>query len=177
MSLSDLAAIGSIISGVAVVFSFVFLTLQIRQANLNQRSLMQQARSGKMMDIYMKMAEPELSAIIVRADRREADMTAEQVQSFYRIWGAWFRQYENTFQQYKAGTIEESGWQGDIASMTYLLSSPAARSAWRAERLIIGASEFRDVVDKIIQDTRVLPVPFDYAKAWRKRLSEELVRA
>jgi len=48
MSLSDLAAVGSFISGIAVFLSFIFLALQLRQANRNQRSLMQQARTGSL---------------------------------------------------------------------------------------------------------------------------------
>lgn len=39
MSLSDLAAVGSLISGIAVFLSFIFLSLQLRQANRNQRQL------------------------------------------------------------------------------------------------------------------------------------------
>ena len=44
MSLSDLAALGSFISGVAVVVTLVFLLVQMRQTNRNQKSLMQQGR-------------------------------------------------------------------------------------------------------------------------------------
>jgi hypothetical protein len=40
MSLSDLAALGSFISGIAVVISFVFLGLQIRQADKNQKEML-----------------------------------------------------------------------------------------------------------------------------------------
>lgn len=39
MSLSDLASIGSFVRGLAVVVSFGFLSLQIRQSNGNQRSV------------------------------------------------------------------------------------------------------------------------------------------
>ena len=46
MSLSDLAAIGSFVSGIAVFFSFFFLALQLRQANRDQKALMQQGRTG-----------------------------------------------------------------------------------------------------------------------------------
>ena len=47
MTLSDLAAVGSFVSGIAVFLSFIFLALQLHQANRNQRSLMQQARTGR----------------------------------------------------------------------------------------------------------------------------------
>ena len=47
MSLADLA---SLASSVAVVVSLLFLGLQIRQSNRNQRSLMQQGRSARNVD-------------------------------------------------------------------------------------------------------------------------------
>jgi flagellar biosynthesis/type III secretory pathway M-ring protein FliF/YscJ len=57
MSLSDLAALGSFISGVAVLASLVFLffqmrqmTEQVRQSERNQRALMQQGRSMRGME-------------------------------------------------------------------------------------------------------------------------------
>jgi hypothetical protein len=72
MSLSDLAAIGSFASGIAVVLSFIFLALQMRQANQNQKSLMQQGRTARTVDILMKMTEPVLSETIMNAVREDA---------------------------------------------------------------------------------------------------------
>jgi len=46
ISLSDLAAIGSFISGVAVVVSFVFLAVQLRQNARNQRAIMHIERTA-----------------------------------------------------------------------------------------------------------------------------------
>ena len=37
MSLSDVAAIGSLVSGVAVLVSLVYLSLQVKQAERNQQ--------------------------------------------------------------------------------------------------------------------------------------------
>ena len=75
MSLSDLAAVGSFLSGIAVVFSFAFLALQMRQANLNQRSLMQQGRTGRTIDVLMRLTDPILSATAVRAFRGDPAMS------------------------------------------------------------------------------------------------------
>jgi hypothetical protein len=50
MSLADLA---SLASSLAVVVSLVFLGLQIRQSNRNQRSLMQQGRSARNVAIVL----------------------------------------------------------------------------------------------------------------------------
>ena len=49
MTLSDLAAIGSLVSGLAVLVSLVYVSIQIRQTERNQRALINQgamARDG-----------------------------------------------------------------------------------------------------------------------------------
>jgi hypothetical protein len=61
MSLTDLASIGSLVSGVAVLFSLLFVGIQIRQSNRNQRSLMQQGRSVRNVELLLKPTEPRLS--------------------------------------------------------------------------------------------------------------------
>lgn len=174
MSLSDLASLGSFISGIAVLFSFIFLALQLRQLNLNQRSSMQQARNEKAIEIYLKMSEPQISEIAVRAYRGDNTMESQQILSFYSLWGAWFRLYENNFLQHRAGTLDAARWDTDVAAMKYLFGSPAVRSAWRSERLIIGCGAFRDVVDKLMHDTKVVAEALDYSRIWKKRLSDEL---
>jgi hypothetical protein len=177
MSLSDLASLGSLVSGLAVVVSFVFLALQIRQSNANQRSLMQQARTAQMMAIYMKMSEPYLSELQVRAEKPDGQWDPVAIQSYFRIWGAWFRQYENNYLQFKAGTLDPASWAGDVATIRYLLSSPAVRTAWRTERLMIGSGQFRDVIDDLMASTPPTVEHYDYAKVWKKRFEEEELHA
>jgi hypothetical protein len=58
MSLADLA---SLASSVAVVVSLLFLGLQIRQTNRNQRSLMQQGRSARNVELLSRLSDPRVS--------------------------------------------------------------------------------------------------------------------
>lgn len=60
MSLSDLAAFGNFINGVAVVFSFLFLALQMRQSNRNQQAMMQQGRAARTSETMLRVAEPHM---------------------------------------------------------------------------------------------------------------------
>jgi len=82
MSLSDLAALGSFVSGVAVVVSFIFMALQMRQSNQNQKSLMQQGRSARTVDILMKMTEPGLSETITNALGMDASTNPAKIFAF-----------------------------------------------------------------------------------------------
>jgi hypothetical protein len=46
ISLSDISSIASLVSSIAVVISLFYLSIQIRQAQKNQRAIMQQGRSS-----------------------------------------------------------------------------------------------------------------------------------
>jgi hypothetical protein len=62
MSLSDLAALGSFVSGVAVMVTLIFLLLQMRQANRNQRALMQRMRSARNIETWFKHLDIAIAA-------------------------------------------------------------------------------------------------------------------
>src|SRR5215470_13677520 len=68
MSLAELA---SLASSVAVVVSLLFLGLQIRQSNRNQRSLMQQGRSARNVELLSRLSDPRVSEVISRAANGE----------------------------------------------------------------------------------------------------------
>ena len=61
MSLSDLASIGSLVSGVAVLVSLIYLSQQTRQNTKHSRALIQQGRSLGSQDYLVQQAlDPSL---------------------------------------------------------------------------------------------------------------------
>jgi hypothetical protein len=82
MSLSDLASLGSFVSGVAVVATLVFLGLQMRQTNLNQRALMQQGRSARTADSMLRISEA--SEVFVRGMRETLPATSVNLADGWR---------------------------------------------------------------------------------------------
>src|SRR5947207_13546824 len=80
MSLADIA---SLASSAAVLVSLLFLGLQIRQSNRNQRSLMQQGRSTRNVDLLSRLTDSKLSDIWVRVSAGETLADAE----YYMLYG------------------------------------------------------------------------------------------
>ena len=77
MSLADLTTLASLISSVAVLVSLLFLAVQVRQSNRNQRSLMQQGRTPRNVDLRFRLADPELSKLWSRVATGETLEDAE----------------------------------------------------------------------------------------------------
>jgi hypothetical protein len=170
MQLSDLAAVGSLVSGVAVVVSLLFLALQIRQANANQKSLMQQGRSARTVDILMKMSDPVLSQTIW-ASRGGAGAEPAQILAFYSFACACFWNYEDSFLQFRAKTLDASGWATDELTLRGLLATPAYRAVWRMARNGLNA-EYRGYVDRLMQETKVAEAR-DAVQVWTTYFAEE----
>jgi hypothetical protein len=171
MSLSDLSALGSFISGIAVVVSLVFLSLQIRQSNQNQRSLMQQGRANRRIDLLLRRADPYLSGIILRAAECDPTLEPAQIMSYSMVVMAVFEGYEDTFLQHQAGTMDIASWNTELVSMRSYFAAPSVRGIWRRFRDSF-TDDFRILVDLQMKDVRAAKTG-DLAAAWRAALAEE----
>jgi hypothetical protein len=172
MTLSDLASIGSFISGVAVVFSFIFLAFQIRQANQNQKSLMQQGRAIRTAELLFGMVTPHISEIVVRAEKLDTTLEPQDIQAYFRLSGAWFFNYEDSFMQHRAGTLDASVWEIDRAALQNLATNSSFRIAWRFVRTF-SSGPFRDYFDDLVRAAKAEP-PLDYSAVWSAGVAEEL---
>lgn len=175
MSLSDLAGVGSFISSIAVFLSFIFLALQLRQANRNQRSLMQQARTGRNVEILLKMADPDTSETLAQANTNCAAMTDARIWSFYGFGAAVFWSYEDCFMQFRAKTLDASSWASDVATLERLVAYPPYRAVWKMARDGMGG-DYRDYVDSLMEK-----VPSDTSRTltdqFKVYMAEELPSA
>lgn len=175
MSLSDLASLGAFVSGIAVVISFLFLAMQLRQANRNQRSLMQQGRSQRTVDLLTRMTDPRLGEVILRAFRADPTMNEGDYFVFYSFAAAVFWNYEDSFLQFQAGTLDARSWASDGSTLRQLLSNPAYRAAWRAASPGIGEG-FREFMDGLVREVKGA-APRSISAVMSQFLSEEMQKA
>ena len=173
MSLSDLASIGSFASGVAVIVTLVFLLLQMRQANRNQRSLMQQGRSDRTVDILMRMTDPTLSETIMGAFTADAAPEPARLFAFHMYAAALFWNYEDSFLQFRAKTLDDASWATDVSTLRGLMTQPAYRASWRLMREGMG-EQYRNFVDALTHEVRSTQ-PRSLSDLWIKYKVEETV--
>jgi hypothetical protein len=93
MSLSDLASLGSLVSGVAVPVSLVFLYFQVRQVNQqvrqaekNQRATIAQVRASRTAEMAMQQTDPAVATAFRKAMAGAEDLPPP---SFSNSSGAW----------------------------------------------------------------------------------------
>ena len=172
MTLTNFASIGTIISGVAVFVSFVFLTFQIRQGNRNQQALMQQGRANRSVELLLRVTEPGLHECLMRGEAGDLTMGASEADVFIKIMIAAFVHWEDAFLHSRAGVIDSDGRNADETVLRFALSAPAYRAAWKTIRNRF-SGEYRDYIDAIVRDGG--PVPsLDLSALWKSYMAEEL---
>jgi len=165
MVLSDLASLGSFISGIAVVITLIFLLVQTRQTLKNQRSLMQQGRTARIVDLIFRQTEPELMDVIVRGRTGDTTLEPLQIETFLNMARASLVSMEDTYLQHLLGTIDPAAWKTSTSRLADLLSQPGMRAAWNGYRPIF-SRDFAEHCDRLIAETPLVR-PTDRAARWK----------
>src|SRR5580698_11175271 len=107
MSISELAALGSLVSGVAVLISLILLyfqlrqlTAQVRQAEQYQQTLVKQARTSRVMEVNARLADADFAKVYLKITTNADDLTLSDWSRLNAHARAIFQNGEDTFSQY-----------------------------------------------------------------------------
>ena len=168
MSLSDLAALGSFVSGLAVLISLVFLYFQLRQigqqvaqAERNQQASIQQTRTNRLVDLYLRAAtDSSLTEAIAKAMAGSDELTANQWRQFISFSRASFLSGEDAFYQRKHCLMQEDAFENLVGYTRTTMVHPAMRLAWKQLRANFGR-DFVAFFDKSIVEFPMAAVEDD----------------
>lgn len=178
MTLSDLASLGSFISGLAVLVSLVFLYFQLRQvgaqvqqAERNQQAAIRQGRATRVVDMNLAATEPSLAEALAKVVAGATDMTSAQLTQFGVFCRATFLNGEDSFFQHKDGLLSDASFASYAGGMLATFSMLAFRVQWKYQRGIF-ASEYVAFMDKLVAEApKVSPV--DRLAQWNADIAVE----
>jgi hypothetical protein len=148
MSLSDLASLGSFVSGVAVLISLVYLALQVRQAEKNQRAMIQQGRADRDADQALRLAEPALGTIWAKGVVAPENLSSVEIDLFMQACIASFLSAEDSFLQHRAGLLDQSAYGAFVTGWEFKARLPGIRVAWQGAKHLYGA-QFVTFMDEL----------------------------
>jgi hypothetical protein len=176
MSLSDLASIGSLASGVAVLVSLIYLSHQVRQTTKNQRALLQQGRAARSAQILLSIAtDEELTDIHRRGSNGDESISAIEQSRFLLIFQALVFGFEDTYFQHREKLLDEAAFQSTDSAMRAAFRLPGYRAGWKMTRNMREPS-FREFVDRMLADVAVAQGD-DRLALWRAAIAEEKAAA
>ncbi len=156
MTLADLASIGSLISGVAVLISLIYLALQVRQAERNQRALMNQGTAARVSEAILALAQPSLAGLYTRAHGGEIDFSAQEINQLAMVLRVSLLSLQDALVQHRAGLVDHVTFQNSTGAVRAILAAPAFRAVWARNRSSY-APEMAGFVDDLIAKTPLAP--------------------
>ena len=156
MSLSDVASIAGVLSSLAVFASVIYLAMQVRQSDRNQRTLLQQATSVRTMETIWKFGEPHNAEIIARALSGEVDFTTTQATQLANLMRATLFGLQDQYLLQKLALVSPTQVATNERGMLRMFGAPAFRGLWTLSRDLY-APDFALYVDALLGDVPVSP--------------------
>ena len=151
MSLSDLASLGSFVSGVAVLVSLVYLSLQIRQNTKHSRALIQQGRAARIADTAMRVAELRADDGLNKCFDGAPDISSKDLGRFLNICRAVFVSAEDSFLQKQQGLLDDLAFESFQTSVRAGMNAPGMGAGWLITRDLY-EPQFRKYIDDNLGD-------------------------
>ena len=133
MTLEQLANLGELIGGIAVVASLIYLAIQIRQNTANVRSATLATNTEIWTSMLGQFAHPDFNEAYLQGSMGNSDLQPKLFLQFYLMSRSIFVAFENQYYQYRKGTLDAEIYLGYERSLSnQILSFPGFQAYWRA---------------------------------------------
>jgi len=151
MSLSDVASIGSLVSGLAVLVSLLYLAQQTRQNVKHTRALIFSGSASRAVSLYLAMASPEASKVWVAENTGSTDAARIQHEQFRRMCGGFYINWDDAFWQHEEGLIDDESFERVTNGVVAMLAAPAARRYFEGVvRAVTGDFKFHNYLEQCL---------------------------
>jgi hypothetical protein len=176
MSLSDLASLGSFVSGFAVLTSLIYLALQVRQTERNQQISIRHSRVSRTVELHLALADPAAADAWLHGSASPQEITRTELSQFINLCRALFFHFEDSFYQREEGLLNDAAFETVVGGVRLLARSPGFRAAWKMARPNFGG-RFLSFMDGVVAKSAVEP-PVDMSlEAWKVAFASEASRA
>lgn len=135
MSLSDLANISNLVSGLAVLVSLVYLAQQIRQAARNQRAAIHNDRVGFLLQLLADtFSDRQVMDVCVRGLNADDTLDPIECNQFVHIQVCMFNFYQEYFLMFRDGMVDQSRFTHTMNNLKMDVTRPGTRASWNTIR-------------------------------------------
>jgi hypothetical protein len=181
MTLTDLASLGSFVSGVAVLVSLVFvyfqmrqMTEQMRQTDKNQRAAIGMGRATRATNLFGTMIDPAVTGVLAKAVNGHT-LNDEEAYVYFFFCAGLLTNLEDSFVHHRAGLLDKTVWESEEAVMRRNFSQASFRAMWPLVRGLYG-EDFRRCVEDIIGQVPVFQ-PGSLAPIYNAAVGDHLAQA
>jgi hypothetical protein len=172
MTLEEIFYASQSVASIAVVASLIYLGLQVRGADRSQRAIMQQGRANRAANTSLTVAA-QLAHIWEKGMAADPTLTRDEVTQWLLLCRSAFLSGEDSYLQYRAGTLDRTAFDSYCAGMRAFMSRAGFRAAWKLSAAQFG-KDFREFVDAQIAAAPISP-NLDTYTLWQNALRVQQV--
>ena len=133
MTLEQYAYLGSIVSALGVIATVIYTAIQIRNNTLAVRASAFQEVVDSFASISFEIGKDQsLTELFLRAGRDAGALSDTERTQYDFILLSFLRRAESLYFQTESRTLRDTHWAGIRASIEWVMSSPGARTRWKA---------------------------------------------
>ena len=153
MTLSDLGSLGEFLGAIAVVFSLIYLALQVRQNTNAMRASTYLGLTDGWQNFLMGLEERDFELMSKAIQEPSSVTETELLRIYYRV-RVTLRRYENDYFQYRSGNFDPAAWEGYWRSIQQdTLANPLIVAMWKLQRTHFDEN-FSRVMDQAVPEVR-----------------------
>src|ERR1700733_447510 len=156
MNLSHFASIGPFVSVIAILVSLLYLSVQVRQSHHNQQASIRQARSTRIVNLFMAASNPSVADAIAKGIAGAEDVSNTQFEQFRYYCLAEISHAEDSFYQYQDGLLNDAAFETFVRALKSWFRSSGVRALWKRARNNF-TGDFIEFMDKISAETQATP--------------------
>lgn len=111
MTLADLSSLGSFISGIAVLVSLIYLSLQVRQNTKHTRALIFQGGASRATSNFLALASSDLATATVVGNGETGTPDEVRRRQFISICQSFYVNWDDIFSQHEEGLISDDRFE------------------------------------------------------------------
>ncbi len=172
MGMADITSIAADMGALALVVTLVFLNLQMRQSEKNQRALIQQGRANRTVDIAIGIMKADFAKVYYRCANGDAEINETELAQFMGYCRAVFLGAEDSFLQNKESLLGNLAFVSFETSLHAIFVAPGVRAMWKLTRDWY-EPQFALFIDEIVKEAAKRP-PINQVTQWKVVVSEEI---
>ena len=170
MTLTDIASIGGLISGVAVLISLLYLNAQVRQAAKHTRAAMGQSYATRTLDFNYRLTDAPLADLVIKG-RPGEELSETETFRFMAYTRATFWHVADTFYQHRDGLLDDDIFAGFERNQVGMMQGPGVHAAWTRSRNEF-APDFVVFMDRVTAEAATRGT-LDFKGGWSAALAAQ----
>lgn len=175
MTLEQISYLSQSIAAFAVVISLIYLAVQVRQTERNQRAMMQQVRTDRGILLSMAFAEPSMAGLLAKLALDDPDLTPQEQAQLIVYVRSLALNLLDAHALHAMSFLSNEAFERACAGSRWFLAMPRARATWELTRPQFTARDAA-IIEGMVINGVPLSAPTDQTMTGRKA-REDLLTA